>query len=294
MQTKCRTDLGAGAAEPAALQRLLEIAINRDALGVHYQPQYELESGRSCGVEALARWTLASGEIVPPSVFIPIAEHSDLIHDLGAAMLNAACRATVAWGRRSGQSLTLAVNVSALQINEGFRQVLRGALEASGFPAGRLQLEVTESALIANVDRASEYLNDWRRLGVRIALDDFGSGYSGFSYLTRLPVDAVKIDRALVDMMTRDSKCARVMRAIIELGSDLGLDVIAEGVETEQQFQMLRDFNCPKLQGFLLARPLPARQARAALDRPWGNRRLPTEDPMIQASYGTSSTVSLP
>ncbi len=263
------------AVSPASLEQLLGAAIHTGTLNVHYQPQYELESGRSCGVEALARWTLPTGEIVPPSVFIPIAEQTGLIHDLGASILNAACLATVAWERRTGRSMILAVNVSPLQINKHFHEVLIGALEVSGFPARQLELEITESALIANSDLVIEYLKDWKHLGVRIALDDFGAGYSSLSYLCRLPLDRLKLDSSLVHMMTRDSKSARVMRLIIELGKELEMDVIAEGVETEQQFQMLKDFNCPKVQGYLLARPMSEKLARIALNRRWGNRPAP-------------------
>jgi EAL domain-containing protein (putative c-di-GMP-specific phosphodiesterase class I) len=255
---------------------------------VHYQPQYELQSGRSCGVEALARWTLATGEAIAPSVFIPIAEQSGLIHALGASILNAACLAMADWRRRNACSMLLAVNVSAIQVNKNFLKVLIGALEASGLPAQQLELEITESALMANPDRAIECLNDWKDLGVRIALDDFGAGYSSLSYVSRLPLDCLKLDRSLVQMMTRDAKGARVMQLMIELGRKLEIDVIAEGVETEQQLQMLKDLDCPKVQGYLLARPLPETLAGAALKRSWGHRTAPIMQPIMTTAAGTS------
>ena len=281
-----RANCKARTAEPtgaAALEAGLGHAIRHNALEVHYQPQYELESGRSCGVEALARWTRTTGEIVAPSVFIPIAEQSGLIHALGASILNAACLAMVAWERQNARSIILAVNVSAIQINNNFLKVLIRALEVSGFAANRLELEITESALMANTDLAIRCLTDWKNLGVRIALDDFGSGYSSLSHLSRLPVDCLKLDRSLVQMMTRDSKGARVMELMIELGRKLEMDVIAEGVETEQQFQMLKDLNCPRVQGFLLARPMPETLAGMTLNRPWGNRAAPPQ-PMRNAA----------
>jgi EAL domain-containing protein (putative c-di-GMP-specific phosphodiesterase class I) len=167
------------------------------------------------------------------------------------------------------------VNVSALQIDEAFCAVVERTLKESGFPAKQLELEITESALLANTEATIDHLKEWKKLGVQIAVDDFGTGYSSLSYLSRLPVDRLKVDQSLVHMMTRDSKSAAVMRSIVSLGAELGIDVIAEGVETEQQFHMLVDLGCPRVQGYLLARPMPAHQAQVTLRKTWGNRARP-------------------
>ncbi|GEM_PF-2586872 len=262
-----------------AIQLDLELcnALRRNALSVQYQPQYDLRTGRGCGVEALARWVLSTGEIIPPSVFIPVAERAGMIHDLGAWVLQSACEAAVAWCGRPNLAATLSVNVSALQIDKNFCTLIGRTLKQFGFPAKQLELEITESALIANTERTIAYMNEWKRLGVRIAVDDFGTGYSSLNYLARLPVDRLKLDQSLVHMMTLSPKGAAVMRSIVSLGAELGIDVIAEGVETEQQFQMLTDLGCPKAQGHLLGRPMSADKVLVALRKSWGNR--PAREP---------------
>jgi EAL domain-containing protein (putative c-di-GMP-specific phosphodiesterase class I) len=261
--------------EMKRLEHDLSDALGRQALTVQYQPQYEVESGRGCGLEALVRWTLASGEIVSPTRFIPVAERSGMIHELGAWVLKSACESVANWCRRTAPLATLSVNVSALQIDEQFCAVLVRALQCSGFPAKQLELEITESALIQNTERTIECLKEWKRLGVRIAVDDFGAGYSSLSYLSRLPIDCLKLDQSLIQGMTLDSKGAAVTRSIVSLGAELGVDVIAEGVETEQQFQMLTRLGCPRVQGYLLGRPMSATQAQVVLRKTWGNRPTP-------------------
>jgi EAL domain-containing protein (putative c-di-GMP-specific phosphodiesterase class I) len=264
-------------------------ALRLNSLGVEYQPQFDLNSGRGCGVEALARWTRSTGESVAPSVFIPLAERAGMIHALGAWILQSACATASAWRNRGSRPTTLSVNVSALQIDEQFSTVIERALELSRFPANRLELEITESALIANPALTIEYLEEWKQLGVRIALDDFGTGYSSLSYLTRLPVDRLKLDRSLVHRMTLDRKSAAVMRSMVSLGAELDMEVIAEGVETEVQQQMLKDLGCPQVQGYLLGRPMPAEQAQAVLGRPWGNLPMRLADRVGVAGDNRSS-----
>jgi EAL domain-containing protein (putative c-di-GMP-specific phosphodiesterase class I) len=262
-------------------------AMQRHALSVHYQPQFDVKTGRGCGVEALARWVLCSGESIAPSVFIPVAERSGLIHALGAWMLNSACETAYAWCGREAQRTTLSVNVSALQIDEDFNTILGRTLEKSHFPAQQLELEITESALIANPELTIGYLKQWKEMGVRIAMDDFGTGYSSLSYLSRLPVDCLKLDQSLIHRMTQDVKTAAVTRLIVSMGAELGIDVVAEGVETERQLKMLTDLNCPRVQGYLLGRPMPAKQAQIALRKPWGNRPPPLPS-QIGAAAATS------
>jgi EAL domain-containing protein (putative c-di-GMP-specific phosphodiesterase class I) len=254
---------------PFRIERELALALDRQAISVHYQPQYQVATGRCCGVEALARWVLSTGRNVAPSAFIPAAEQFGMIHDLGRLMLNKACETARSWCSPGADPLTLSVNVSTLQIDAAFCRVLEKALEQSGFPAAQLELEITESALIVNPARTIGYMNEWKALGVRIAIDDFGTGYSSLNYLTRLPVDRLKIDRSLVERLTLDFKSVSIMRLILALATELGFDVIAEGVETKQELRVLADLGCPKVQGFLLARPMAAPEAQIALAKPY-------------------------
>ncbi len=256
------------------LEQELGDALRREELSVQYQPQYVLATGYGCGVEALVRWVLATGESVAPSRFIPIAERSGMIAELGAWVLQAACEAAQSWRCRY-QHAALAVNVSALQVDEKFCDVIARTLKQSGFPANKLQLEITESAFVANPARTIECLQQWKRLGVQIAMDDFGTGDSSLSRLAMLPVDRLKLDQSLFAMLTIDAKTKAALRSIVAVAADLDIDVIAEGVETEEQFQVLSDLGCPQAQGYLLGRPMPAKQAQVALGKKWGNRPAP-------------------
>ncbi|HTD74824.1 MAG TPA: EAL domain-containing protein [Steroidobacteraceae bacterium] len=257
------------------LERDLAEALRLRKLRVEYQPQFDLSSGQGCGVEALARWVRSTGEAIAPSVFIRLAERSGLIRTLGEWVLQSACETAGAWCSRANQQTTLSVNVSALQIDEEFCGVIERTLEQTGFPAKQLELEITESALIANPALSIDYLKAWKQLGVRIAMDDFGTGYSSLGSLSRLPVDRLKLDRSLIHRMTMDRKGAAVVRLIVSLGAELDMEVIAEGVETEEQLRMLTDLGCPQAQGYLLGRPMAAEQVQVALAKTWGNRALP-------------------
>jgi EAL domain-containing protein (putative c-di-GMP-specific phosphodiesterase class I) len=249
-------------------------ALRLRALRVEYQPQFDLGSGRGCGVEALARWVRSTGEVMAPSLFIRVAERAGMIDTLGAWVLHSACATASAWCSRIAQPTTLSVNVSALQIDEEFCAVIERTLKQTGFPAKQLELEITESALMANPTLSIEYLKAWKQLGVRIAMDDFGTGYSSLSFLSRLPVDRLKLDRSLVHRMTLDRKSAAVVRLIVSLGAELDMEVIAEGVETEEQLQMLTDLGCPQAQGYLLGRPMAAEKVQILLRKTWGNREI--------------------
>jgi diguanylate cyclase (GGDEF)-like protein len=259
-------------------------AVKNGALSLAYQPFFDVLTGEGRGAEALARWKLASGGSVAPSVFIPLAERTGKIHAMGAWALKAACEAAHGWCSGSARRLTLSVNVSALQVNSEFISVISECLNSSSLPAAQLELEITETALLRNMALSIECLTEWKKIGVQIALDDFGTGYSSLDYLCRLPIDRLKVDQSLVRHLGVEKKCAIVLRSIITLGSDLGIDVIAEGVETELQLQMLSDLGCPRAQGYLLGRPMSARQAQAALEKPWGNRRAPALHSKILAA----------
>jgi EAL domain-containing protein (putative c-di-GMP-specific phosphodiesterase class I) len=261
---------------PAAKARLpveagLDDALQRHAIAVHYQPQFDLQSGCGCGVEALARWVLVSGENVAPAIFIPVAERGGMIDTLGSSVLQTACNTAAAWRGSEAERLTVSVNVSTLQINGKFFRTLAGILERSGLQGPRLELEIAEAAVLANTDRTASYLKQWKELGVRVAVNHAGTNYSSLAYLSRLPIDRLKLDQSLIRNMPLTEKAADLVHALISLGGELGIDVIAEGVEAEPQFQMLNELGCLQVQGYLLGRPMPAVQAQIALRKPWGN-----------------------
>jgi EAL domain-containing protein (putative c-di-GMP-specific phosphodiesterase class I) len=253
-------------------ERLRE-AIEREELSLHYQPQYRSVDGRPCGIEALARWFPRNGQPISPIVFIRQAEQAGLISALGHWVLKEACRTAMTWHAPGDEPPILCVNVSPHQICPEFSGILIQTLESTGFPASHLELEITEGILIENQEFALQWLAQWKRLGVRIALDDFGTGYSSLSYLSRLPVDRLKIDRSLIQRVVTDSKTAAIVRALISLGRDLGFAVLAEGVETEAQFELLLRMGCQQMQGYLLTHPVSADEVEALLTRRWGSRR---------------------
>ena len=193
-----------------------------------------------------------------------------MIGALGELVLQAACEALARWCARM-PLMTLSVNVSILQIGDGFCSSLRQTLKQFHFRDGQLELEITESALMVDADLSIECLKEWRRLGIRVAVDDFGSGYSSLNSLAHLPVDRLKLDPSLVGLMISNPKAAGIIRTILSLGSTLGIDVIAKGVETEDQLRMLTQLGCPGAQGYLLGRPMTATQAQVVLTKPWGN-----------------------
>jgi EAL domain-containing protein (putative c-di-GMP-specific phosphodiesterase class I) len=252
--------------------RRLREAIECSELSLHYQPQYRSSDGRPCGVEALARWFPRDGQPVPPVVFIRAAEQAGLISALGQWVLQEACQTAITWQLPGEEPPILCVNVSPHQICPEFSVILAQVLESTGFPASRLELEITEGILIENPELALQWLAQWKRLGVRIALDDFGTGYSSLSYLSRMPVDRLKIDRSLIQRVITDSKTAAIVRALISLGDDLGFAVLAEGVETEAQFEWLLRMRCQQMQGYLLTPPVSAREVKTLLTRRWGAR----------------------
>jgi diguanylate cyclase len=261
--------------EPVTLETRLIAAVMKRELTVHFQPQYEVDFGRGCGVEALARWTLPDDEEISPTVFIPVAERIGAICSLGAWVLEYACETVAAWGDMTGQAPTLSVNVSTLQINKKFAGVIERILRRTGLPPEQLELEITESALIANAELVIECCSDWRGLGVHIAVDDFGTGYSSLTYLARLPVDRLKLDKSFAQRMIFEKKTAAIVRSMLALGKEMDFMVLAEGVETEPQFALLERWGCRQVQGFLLAKPVPAADARALLSMPWGTRLAP-------------------
>ncbi len=259
------------AAAPTIADSDLGEAIQRQALNMHFQPQYDLMSGRGSGVEALARWTLANGRTLAPGVFIPIAERNGSIGALDAWILEKACSTAAGWRGRDAERLTVSVNVSNGQISRAFSHTLTSILERSRLPAARLELEIEEGPLLANNPSTIECLRQWKQLGIRIAVQHRSANYSSLGYLSSIAVDRLKLDKSVIHRMTHHGPTAAMVNATIALGAALGVDVIAEGVETKVQLNMLKSLGCRHAQGYLLARPMPAVQAQIALRKAWGN-----------------------
>jgi diguanylate cyclase (GGDEF)-like protein/PAS domain S-box-containing protein len=249
-------------AEVQARKRLeleLRQALRCDELMLEYQPQLELASGRFVGVEALVRWRHPGRGLVLPSEFIPIAEATELIHPLGDWVLHEACRQGEAWCTE-GRDLTVAVNLSPAQLRHNRLGLRVGhAMSQTGFEPARLEFEITEGVLIDTVEQGKHgCLHDLTTYGVRLAIDDFGIGYSSLAYLKQLPVAKIKIDRSFVRDIGVDPDDDALVQAMIVLGHSLGKRVVAEGVETERQLNLLRQFGCDEVQGFFVARPQSA------------------------------------
>ncbi|TVR03480.1 MAG: EAL domain-containing protein [Deltaproteobacteria bacterium] len=244
------------------LESRLQEAVDNGDIQVHYQPQVALEDGRVLAVEALARWVTPDGEFISPGRFIPVAEESGIIIRLGAHVLRRACREILARKGWDGAPLRLAVNVSPRQfMRDDFVATVQGILEETGFAPDRLELEVTESALMQDVDRVADRLRQLSALGVTISIDDFGTGYSSFMYLSRLPVQRIKIDRSFVSALLHEEPSRRtgaVVEAIVAMADHLGMECIAEGVETLEEAVELIRLGCTEAQGFYYARPAPA------------------------------------
>ena len=241
------------AAERVELENELRLALEKNQLEMHYQPQVVLADGRIVGVEALMRWNHAQRGSISPGQFIPVAEDSDLIHPLGAFALAESCRQIRVWGDAGSAELRLAVNVSARQFRSpGFVNTVERALRASGLAPRNLELELTEGVLVESRDRTVAVLNRLKELGVQIAVDDFGTGYSSLSYLSRLPIDCLKIDRTFVSQARRRQDAA-IIQTVILLAHSLGVRVIAEGVETVEQLDFLRMHRCDQAQGYFFS-----------------------------------------
>lgn len=257
----------------------LRRAIERGEIVLYYQPQASLRTGEVIGVEALARWHQPERGWVPPAEFIPVAEHMGLIKPLTAHVVELAVNQSLAW-QGDGIAIPIAVNVSMRNLlDPRFPETLEDVIGSSGIAPGRLKLEITESAVMAEPNRVLETMNRLRARGVRFAIDDFGTGYSSLTYLQRLPVEEIKIDRSFVGQLATDQGSAAIVRATIELGGSLGLDVVAEGVEDAQIWQILNRLGCSAAQGYFLSRPMPAAEvARWMADWPEKQRTLQDTD----------------
>jgi predicted signal transduction protein with EAL and GGDEF domain len=246
-------EMDARVRERRLLQHDLKYAIERGEMHLHYQPQARLD-GQIVGFEALARWEHSQRGLVPPNVFIPLAEDSGLILLLGEWILREACREAASWPKK----LRVSVNLSPVQFQHGdLPTLVHQILLDTGLSPSRLELEITESVLIDDFKRAVAVLRRLKSLGVRIAMDDFGTGYSSLSYLQSFPFDRMKIDQAFITKLADNLQSAAITKAIIGLGRSLSLPVTAEGVETEEQLRFLAAEACDEIQGYLIGRPLP-------------------------------------
>jgi diguanylate cyclase (GGDEF)-like protein/PAS domain S-box-containing protein len=235
------------------LEHDLRQAVGRGELRLVYQPQQNLHTGEVIGLEALLRWNHPTRGDVAPSVFIPLAEESGSILQIGEWVLRTACSEAAGWSR----PLTVAVNVSTVQLhNENFAHLVHEILVSTGMPPRRLELEITETALISDLNRALGTLRQLKALGIRIAMDDFGTGYSSLSNLRAFPFDKIKIDGSFIKSVDRNDQAAAIVRAVLGLGQGLGLPVLAEGVETPSELQFLsREAACTEVQGYVIGRP---------------------------------------
>jgi diguanylate cyclase (GGDEF)-like protein len=248
----------------AQLERDLRKSMEQGGLQVYYQPQYDCASETIVGVEALLRWPHPEHGMVPPAEFIPIAEESGLIVELGRWVLERACEDAVGWTLRTGLELSVAVNVSARQLREkDFIHVIERTLRNTGMAPGRLELELTESLLMEDMKSAVAFMHAAREIGVRISIDDFGTGYSSLSYLQTFPLNQLKIDRSFVQLLP--SAGFTIASAVISLAHGFKLSVVAEGVENKEQLAWLQEAGCDYVQGYLLGRPMPSAQLLALL-----------------------------
>jgi diguanylate cyclase (GGDEF)-like protein/PAS domain S-box-containing protein len=247
------------AVERMTLENSLRTALERNELFLVYQPQVDLATGQVTGAEALLRWRHPELGLIPPDKFIPIAENSGLILPIGEWVLKTACAQARQWQNEGLPLATVGVNVSAVQFrHERFLYVIRKVLEQTGLSASSLELELTEGLLLANAEVTLSMLRELVRMGLKLSIDDFGTGFSSLSYLRQFPVNRLKIDRSFVQSMTEDPDAAVITGTIINMAKSLRLRVIAEGVENQEQLRLLREQNCEEVQGFYFSRPLVA------------------------------------
>ena len=253
--------MNANAKERLTMESQLRNALEHKELQLHYQPQMELDTGRVVGVEALLRWQNKKLGNVPPDTFIPIAEDSGLIIPIGEWVLHTACTQLKAWQDTGVPIVRVAVNISVRQfMHPRFFELIKQVIEDTGLDPESLELEITESLLMQDVETAIHLLRELKAIGIQLAIDDFGTGYSSLSYLKRYPIDRLKVDKAFVQDITTNFQDAAITKAVIAMGNNMDLRVIAEGVETEDQLNYLIDKQCHEVQGYYLSKPIPAHE----------------------------------
>ncbi|WP_341501242.1 EAL domain-containing protein [Gallaecimonas sp. GXIMD4217] len=243
------------------LESRLRIALAQEQFLLYYQPKLDLASNRVVGVEALVRWQTGDGELVGPDRFIPKLEDMGKMSQLGHWVIRAACQQLQDWRRQGLEEISIAINLSVKQLNQGnLPKLVRDCLASFEIRPEQLEFEITESLMMSDPERASAILGALRELGIPVSVDDFGTGYSSLAYLQALPLDALKIDRMFVKRLHENEQSHAIVRTIIGLAHNMGLKVIAEGVEEEAQLTMLREEGCDQIQGYYLSRPLPPEQ----------------------------------
>lgn len=264
----CTAELTAQADERVALETGLKTALEREELAVQYQPILSLVTGRVVGLEALVRWNRSASQVVLPAGFISVAEETGLILPIGELVMRNACRQVREWQRTGLPDLRVAVNVSARQFSDShLLQTIGQALSESELSPEYLEIEITESIAMASAEIVVTNLEALRKRGVRISIDDFGTGYSSLNYLKRFPIHSLKIDRSFVTEVVTNPADAGIVRAIVEMAHGLKLNVVAEGVETKDQFQLLQRFGCDEMQGYWVSPPLTPERTGALLAR---------------------------
>jgi diguanylate cyclase (GGDEF)-like protein/PAS domain S-box-containing protein len=240
-----------------ALEASLRHALDRNELFLHYQARVDLRSGKITGVEALLRWQHPELGMMPPMSFIPIAEETGLIVPIGKWVLETACRQNVEWQRQGLPPICMAVNLSPRQFTDDvLLSDLDMILQKTGIAPGLLELEITESMVMGNIERAGRTLSAIKKLGVRFALDDFGTGYSSLAQIRRFPINTLKVDRSFIQHVPQSAEDTAMMEAIVTMGKALNLTVVAEGVETAEQQDFLAKHNCDEMQGYFFSRPI--------------------------------------
>jgi len=249
-----------------AYENRLRFAIQKGELELYYQPQVHFQTNKIVAAEALLRWNDKDEGIIPPSVFIPIAEETGLINKIGEWVINETCKQGKTWLDK-GYHLTLAVNVSANQVRyQNIPEVVSNALADSGYTADKLELEITESALMQREEEVVSMLHSLKAKGIRLAIDDFGTGYSSLSYLKRFPIDVLKIDKSFIDDIPYQKDDIAIVIAIIEMGKALGYQVLAEGTEQQEQLDFLKDKGCNLYQGYIKSKPIKADEFERLLE----------------------------
>jgi EAL domain-containing protein (putative c-di-GMP-specific phosphodiesterase class I) len=252
-------EMNARMLERLALESDLRRALERDELVLHFQPQVESVTRNIVAVEALVRWQHPERGLVPPLDFIGIAEETGLIVPLGEWVMRRACEQAVAWQEAGLPPVRVSVNVASQQLIQGdLVATVHQVLDGTGLAGQRLELEITESSLMSDVEATIQTLFDLKETGLSLSVDDFGTGYSSMSYLKRFPLDALKIDRSFISDLNTDANDAAITKAVIALAKALDLATVAEGVEEEEQLTFLVEEGCDLIQGFLISRPMPA------------------------------------
>src|SRR5574341_1283935 len=253
--------LNAKATEVLMLERDLRRAIEQEEILLYYQPKLQASSKKTVGMEALVRWNHKERGMISPAEFITLAEDTGLIVPLGERVLFAACLQANAWRTTGFENANISVNLSVRQFEQkNLTDVIEQTLRTTGLPPQNLELEITESSVMRKPLEAIAVLQKLKTMGMRISIDDFGTGYSSLSYLRRLPIDSLKIDRSFIMHATTNPADAAIVRGVIALAHSLKLKVVAEGVETEEQFEFLRSVDSDEVQGYLFSRPLPAEE----------------------------------